>query len=68
MTIDDFDDGFDSMVERIDAGEECPHCHARAYDGAILQTLDLSRKPLHVCGCGAQWRSYTEVSRPREAA
>jgi hypothetical protein len=63
--FDDGDAGHDRMVERVDFGDECPHCHS-SYGLTAVQ--DLTGAPLFVCGCGAQWTSYTQVTRPLEAA
>lgn len=68
MTIEDFDAAFDSMVSRIDAGDECPNCHSHVQQGGIRTAVDVTGKPLFVCGCSAQWTSYTHVIRPREVA
>lgn len=64
----DADDMHDEMVERIDEGDECPHCHSNVRAGCITRTRDLSGAPLYICGCSAQWLSYTDVTRPREVA
>jgi hypothetical protein len=62
---DNGDDQHDEMVDRIDAGLECPHCHSNSI--AIRETRDLTGAPLFVCGCAAQWTSYVDVTRPQEA-
>jgi hypothetical protein len=61
---DNGDDLHDEMVERIDVGVECPHCHSESTE---IVTRDLSGVPLFVCGwhC-AMDLAYTDVIRPRD--
>jgi hypothetical protein len=61
------DDAYDAMVERVDAGVECPHCRC-GRDAITPAAKDLTGLPLYVCGCGAQWRGFFDVTRPRRAA
>ena len=55
------DDGYDRMVARIDAGEECPDCHQtdRITRGTALGI------ELFECRCGCKWFDF--VTRPEAA-
>lgn len=63
---DNGDDLHDEMVERIDVGVECPHCHGGPR--GITAGQDVTGRTLFVRGCAAQWTSYTSVIRPRRSA